>query len=303
MTATIARGPILRPRAGSVTALLASVRAELMKLIKRPTTWLIGIVWLLLNLMFGYVFPYLGARGAPTGRPPGDASSAEAILAGALPSHLFTTAIQGLPLFGGALAIVFGVLCTGSEYGWGTVKTILTQRPGRLSVIGGKFVVLGLAMVTILVATFAIDAAASAIIASSESKAVDWPSLTALAQGFGAGLLIVSMWCAVGTFLGTALRGTPMAIGLGLIWALVVENLVRGFASVLAPIDALQNVLPGTNAGAIAASLGVPTQSQSQGVPGVTDVVSGTHGVIVLVGYLLAALAVAAVVLRRRDVV
>ena len=34
----------------------------------------------------------------------------------------------------------------GGEYGWGTVKTLLTQRPGRSSVLGGQLVALGVAM-------------------------------------------------------------------------------------------------------------------------------------------------------------
>src|SRR5206468_4060990 len=37
---------------------------------------------------------------------------------------------------GAAVAIVLGALFAGSEYGWGTVKTMFTQRPGRLTVWG-----------------------------------------------------------------------------------------------------------------------------------------------------------------------
>ena len=37
---------------------------------------------------------------------------------------------------------LLGALTIGSEYSWGTLKTILTQRPGRLSLTGGKFLAL-----------------------------------------------------------------------------------------------------------------------------------------------------------------
>ncbi|MGH3804113.1 MAG: ABC transporter permease subunit, partial [Pseudonocardiaceae bacterium] len=190
-------------------------------------------------------------------------------------------------MFGGALAMIFGVLCVGSEYGWGTVKTILAQRPSRSAVIGGKFAVLAIAMITVVTSTFAIDAGVIALVASSESRAIDWPPFAEVAKGYGVGLLIVSMWGAIGAFLGTVLRGTPVGIGLGLVWALVVENLVRGLASLLAPIEALQKILPGTNGGALVAALGAPVQSSEQGTPGVTDAVSGTHAASVMVGYVV----------------
>lgn len=35
------------------------------------------------------------------------------------------------------------------------------------------------------------------------------------------------MWCLFGIALGTLIRGSALAIGLGLVWALVVENLMR----------------------------------------------------------------------------
>ena len=52
----------------------ASFAAELLKVGRRPAMWLVAVVWLVLSLVFGYLFPYLSYRGAPTGPPrvPGD---------------------------------------------------------------------------------------------------------------------------------------------------------------------------------------------------------------------------------------
>src|SRR5207253_6852725 len=44
---------------------------------------------------------------------------------------------------GAAMAIVVGALFAGSEYGWGTMKTMFTQGPGRLTVWAGRLVVFG----------------------------------------------------------------------------------------------------------------------------------------------------------------
>lgn len=106
--------------------------------------------------------------------------------------------------------------------------------------------------------------------------------------GLAAGWLVVAMWGWAGMFLGILVRGTSLAIGLGLVWTLAVENLVRGFASLLAAIDTLQRWLPGTNAGSLVAAVGVPEQGASGGTPGVTATVDGTQATLLLAAYLVA---------------
>jgi ABC-2 type transport system permease protein len=270
-----------------------SIAAEWLKLRKRPAVWLIAGVWLILDIVFGYVLPYLGYLGAVQ-----DGPGASRGLATVLPENLVASATQGLPMFAGALAMILGVLVTGSEYGWSTVKTMFTQRPRRLGVLGAKAVVLAGMLAGILVTSFLVDAGASAVIAGIESQPLVWPGVGELAGGAGAAWLIVAMWCAAGMFLGVLVRGTALAIGLGLVWALAVENLLRGFASMLDVIDVAQRWLPGTNAGSMAAALSdLPSSA-----PGVTSVVSGTHAALVLGAYVVAFIVAAAALTRRRDV-
>jgi ABC-type transport system involved in multi-copper enzyme maturation permease subunit len=278
-----------------------SLSAELLKLRKRPATWLVGTVFVTLGLVFAYLFPYLsyksnGARQGPV------AGTGEELLLNTLPASLVPSALSGWPLFGGALALVLGALVTGSEYGWSTLKTILAQQPGRLAVLGAKLTATALVTAIMVVASLAADALASWAIATAENRAIDWPPPPELALGVAAGWLIVTMWCVTGMFLGTVLRGTALPVGIGLVWALVIEQLVRGFASTLDAIDVLQRWLPGTNAGALVAALGAPTQGRGGGTPGISDVVGGTHATLVVAGYLIALAAATAVVLRRRDV-
>ena len=82
-----------------------------------------------LNQTFGYLIPYLsyltGDAQSLGGNVPRDN-----VLASTLPDQLVINTIGGFPVFAGALALVLGALMFGGEYGWGTVKTILTQRPG-----------------------------------------------------------------------------------------------------------------------------------------------------------------------------
>jgi hypothetical protein len=110
------------------------------------------------------------------------------------------------------------------------------------------------------------------------------------------------MWGLLGAFLGTLLRSTSLAVGLGLVWVLAVENLVRGFAGVLGLLDGLQRGLPGVNAGSLVASLGAATTDQPGGTPGVAAVVNGPEAALVLTVYVAVLVAVTAALFVRRDV-
>ena len=281
--------------------MIASFRAELMKLARRPAMWIVVGVWMALSLVFGYIFPYVNYRGTPAG-PGADTDLGERVLAEALPAALVPAAVQGFPMFAGALAVLIGVLATGDEYGWGTVKVLLTMGPRRLSVLAGKLLALTVAMLLVVLTTFVVDGAASLVIASVTDKPADWPPVGELLTGVGAGWLMVGMWCLAGAFLGTLVRGTALGVGIGLVWALAVENVLRIFGAIVDVVDAVQRLLPGTNAGALAAALGVPVQGQPGGTPGVTDVVGGTTAALVLATYLVVFVTASAVLVHRRDV-
>lgn len=268
-----------------------SLSAELLKLRKRPAVWVLAGVWLALLLTFGYLLPYLGA-GPDSGGPRG------AALVSTLPANLVSNAVAGYALFGGALVMILGALVTGSEYGWGTVKTVLTQRPHRLAVYGGTLAALAVALLGVVLVSFAVSAGASAAIAGAESLPADWPGVTEIVTGIGAGWLILAMWCLLGVLLGTLTRGTALAVGLGLVWALVVENLVRASAAVLDVMATVQQALPGVNAGSLVAALGTGQQD----TPGIAAVVGGTQATVVLVAYLAVFALAAGTLWTRRDV-
>lgn len=274
--------------------MLASFSAELMKLGKRPATWVLAGVWLTMLVFFAYLLPYLTTEELPAGQ-------AEQSMADTLPAGLVGNAVAGYALFGGALALILGALVAGSEYGWGTVKTVLTQGPGRLTVFGGMLAGLAVAMLGMVLLTFVVSAGASAVVASIESAPMDWPDALDIAQGIGSGWLLLGMWCLFGVLLGMATRGTAMAIGLGLVWVLVVEGLIRASATALDFLDVVQKALPGVNGGSLVASLGARTLDQG-GAPGVSTVVSGAQAAVVVAVFVVAFALVAGALQRRRDI-
>jgi ABC-2 type transport system permease protein len=200
---------------------IASLRAEVFKLRKRSAIWLIGAVWLILTLVFGYLFPYLSSSGEAAGPGGGSPPDADPI-AQALPAELVSAAVSGFPMFAGALALILGVLVMGSEYGWQTVKVLFTAGPRRHSVLAGKVIALLTIILLIVLATFAVDAVAALLVATLEDRPVSWPPAGELVVGVLAGWLIVSMWATFGMFLAVLVRGTALAVGLGLVWTLAV---------------------------------------------------------------------------------
>ena len=88
------------------------------------------------------------------------------------------------------------------------------------------------------------------------------------------------MWTAAGVLLGTLTRGPALAVGLGLVWALVVENLLRGVATLLGPVKAVTDLLPGTAAGSLAGALGALPPSDPNGTPGVNTILAGTGATV-----------------------
>lgn len=273
--------------------MLANFSAEVLKLYKRPAAWALLLVALALSQVFNYLVPYAGYLSAENDR------MAERILSGMMPENLIASSIAGFPLFAGALALTLGALLVGSEYGWGTLKTVLIQRPRRLSVFAGQLLALAVAVFAIVLVVFTLGALTSYAIAASQSVAVDWPPLVDLAQGFASGWLILMTWCLLGAMLAFVFRGMALPIGLGVVWILGVENLITGVAANLLDFaETLEKGLPGVNAGSLVAALG----GSADGTPGVNTVVDGTQATLVLLAYAVVFIMVAAVTLHRRDV-
>ncbi|PXY22949.1 ABC transporter permease [Prauserella muralis] len=268
------------------------IRAEIIKQIRRPAHWLLLAVALVLTLTFAYLIPYLGLSGRTEG--PGSARGLDAML----PAEFVGSTVAGTPVFLGALAVIFGVLVAGSEYGWQTWKTVFTQAPSRPRVFAAKVVVTAAGTLLLVVTLLAAGAAASAAVAGLQDAPLDWPSPGELLTGAAAGWLITTMWAMLGVFLSVALRGVALPIGLGLVWLLAVQNLLSAVAAPLLDwIADLQRALPGPNAGSLVAALGAP-----EGAPGVSALTGAGHATLVLAAYLVGFTLLSGWLLHRRDI-
>ncbi|MGW5105076.1 ABC transporter permease [Nocardia sp. NPDC004123] len=282
-----------------MTDLLASTRAELLRLRKWPAFWIVLGTWILLNLTFAYLFNYLAYTTGSTTRM-SNGLPRELLLQQMLPAAVPEVFTQGMAMFGGALMLVLGALAVGSGYGWGSWKTALTQGPSRVQVIGAVVLSLAVTVVGLVLAAFVIDTGVAALIAGSQGQSLALPSAGRMLLGIGSGAAILGMWTLAGALIGAVARGPALAVGLGLVWVLVVENLLRGVAAIFAPIRAVTDHLPGTAAGSLAGSLRTVS---GPATPGVLDVLGRGESLLVLAGYVVVFAAGTIWLIRRRDMV
>jgi ABC-type transport system involved in multi-copper enzyme maturation permease subunit len=195
-----------------------------------------------------------------------------------------------------------GVLVQGSEFGWGTMKTLYTQRYGRLTMLFGKIFALAVLVLVMVLGLFAVDAASSWVIALIDGKAIAFPGAGVIAQAIVASFLIFTFWSIFGFGLATVFRQSAMAIGLGLAYALVVEllifSLLRGFGGKV--VQQIEQWFPIANTGYLARSFG---EIKIKGIPaGPAPYADATHSVLMLVLYVAIFAAISAWLSRRRDV-
>jgi ABC-type transport system involved in multi-copper enzyme maturation permease subunit len=283
-----------------MTAMMDSARAELLRLRRWPALWVMLGVWLLLNIIFAYVFTYLAYRNG--GGFDNEGIPREELFAGLMPAAVPAAVVQGMPMFGGAIMLTLGALAAGSGYGWGSWKTAFTQGPGRLAVAAGTLVVLAGVVVGVVVVTFAVDLGIASALATVEGRSIAWPAVDDAARAVGGGVLILGMWAVAGVAVGTLARSPALAIGLGAVWVLVVENLLRGAGRLLDWLGPMTDVMPGTVAGSLAAALSAAPVTEEGGTPGVVTNLSGGPAVALTLAYLVAFAAVTGALVRRRDI-
>ncbi len=287
--------------------MLASFRAEILKLRKRPATWVLGIVWVTVVMLFGYVLTYSFVANAPP--PPDDIpqeaqaqqedfnqSQIEALLPESLLQNMFGGGFFGI---GAAIVLILGALVAGSEYGWGTMKTILSQRPGKLAVLLGKLLALSVVLLLFVVLGLCGAALASFVVAGFEDAAVEWPAVGELLRGLGAGMLVFAVWALMGFALATVFRGTALAIGLGLAWALIIENTVAALPIESDTFESLRKATLSENTFGVTSYFG-STMPEGFGIP--QALVDAERGVIGLLVYVAVFVLISALFMRR-DVV
>jgi ABC-2 type transport system permease protein len=249
--------------------------------------------------LFNYVFNFVTYTSGDSSFSNQGESRAD-VLASIVPAGVADQLPQGAPLFGGAIMMVLGAIIAGNGYGWGTWKTVFTQGPSRVATMLGSMAAMVALVAGLVVATLLTDVAMALGVAGLESQPVTWPATGDLLQSIGGALLVMVMWALAGYFLGVVARGPALSVGLGLVWALVIEQLLRGVGTSLNAVAVFTHFLPGTAAGSLIGSIvGVGGPDST---PGIIDTLSGGRGLVTLLVWMVALPLATLWLVRRRDV-
>jgi ABC-2 type transport system permease protein len=183
------------------------------------------------------------------------------------------------------LAIVMGALSITSEVQHGTLATAVTTQPARWVIVAAKAVVssgLGLTMGILGMAA----GLGGAILGGLEAGDTSGSLATA-----AWGLLLTALAPMLGLGIGMIVRHSAGAITGVLVWALVIENLIKGFApasfSRLMPFSAAAGLVNITSAGDNAKTLAAA--------------LTRVQDAFLFSGYTVLALAIGTALLYRRD--
>jgi ABC-2 type transport system permease protein len=113
------------------------------------------------------------------------------------------------------------------------------------------------------------------------------------------------VWAAFGVLLAVLARGTALATGIGILYALVIEGLLSALASQVGVLDSLVEFFVRANGYSLVVPLGVPSDEIGDAGPGSFSgpFVDGGQALLVLGVYGTAFLLLSGWLLRRRDVI
>lgn len=236
--------------------MIRALRSEWLKTVRRPSVWILLAVLVAVIVLLGYLLGWLSTRSLPAGRfaPP---ITKELLLQAYHPANFHRQVLGISNVLDQLLAVILGALVMGSEYGWGTWKTVLTQGPTRLQSLGGKLIAVAIVLIVYVLAS-KLPAEIRLVMAAFDGAAISWPDPPTVLRVAGAIWLMFGWGAAVGMVLAFLFRQSALAIGLGLAYILVIEalvfNILRSAHSNV--VDTLEKFFPGPDARALVESFG-----------------------------------------------
>ena len=266
---------------GRVT-LIGTIAAEWIKFRSvRSTAWILGTTLL---LMVGV--SVLAAWGSTAGMVDGGTSPG-----GMNAAQLFSAGYQ-LAQLGVA---VLGVLIITSEYSTGMVRSTFTAVPGRVPVLWAKACVLTVCVLSVTLVAMALSYLATMPFHDELGVTLDLTDAETLRMTIGLPLYLAAI-ALLALALGALVRHSAAALSGVIALLLVIENVLMMIP--LRAIDVISPFLPST--------AGRRVLFDSEMIATVNAATDGAHlapwqGYAVLVAWVMALLALAAVLLTRRD--
>ncbi len=200
------------------------IRAELVRLLRRQTViFAIAGAAVFAAIAAATVFGSAKAGGAGLA---GRLVTLETLAGHGGGTQAFATAAS----FVGFFVFVTFIALQGSEISGGTFRALLLRDPRRLRVLVGQVAgILVVAAGVVAIAEVFTFVASLAMAATRSVPTSAWFSTAALgdaAKNYATVLAGVAGWAVLGTTLAVVFRSTPLALGVGFVWAGPLEHLV-----------------------------------------------------------------------------
>jgi ABC-2 type transport system permease protein len=269
---------------------MALLGLSLLKLARRPASWVVLLVLLGLITLF-----FLGL-GASAGQ---DVDAAEELSIRLLLSfpNAYTFLVGIILVFGGFLAVVYGAAVIGADWAWGTIRAIIARGESRtrytVVTFGAITLVLGIGIL-VAFAAGAVAAVVAAGMADVDSAgATDPTTLATLPELLARTWLGVTEQAAIGFAIAMLARSQLAGIGAGL--ALYFGQIFLAFVPVI------QDILPYAPFNVASAVVG-NIEGAGDGGFGESTNIDSDQAVVLAVLYLFIALAVASWSLWRAQI-
>ncbi len=260
--------------------MIRTVRAELVKLTRARVLVATGVLAAAFATLTTLLV-FLSAKDTPSGRGDRLQSLAELAHAGGA-TQAFATGVS----FAGLLLFVVMIANMSSEFGQGTIRSLLMRQPHRVRLLAGKLAALVIFVAGFLLVSEVLTWVISAVVAPTQDVATSqWYTLSGFGQAgadFGRALFGASAWMLLGTMVAVLVRSTPLALGIGIAWAGPGEHITQNAWS------GAGKWFPGLSLEAVASSG--------------TDVVTQGRALLMATIFAVAALVASMTVFSRRDV-
>jgi hypothetical protein len=262
--------------------MIRSIHAELVKL-TRPR---FAAIALLVTIVVAAGLTAVGVLVAePAGPTPSSGPRLLSIEALADPGG-GTAVFAQTAAFGAVFLLAVFIATVAGELTRGTFRTMLLQQPARGHVLAGKVVaIVGYASALALVGAV-VGWSTARLLAPGQgidtSRWISVDALTAGAEDYGRLVAFIAGWAVLATVVGVLARSVPIGVGVGLVWAGPIENVIGDGWS------------PGERwfPGLVLRALIAPDAAS----------ISTGRALATLAGYAAIAVGVTAIALRRRDV-
>ena len=269
---------------------MALLWLSIVKLARRPASWIVLIILLALILLF---FVGLGASAGQI-EDPEDELAVRLLLD--FP-NAYTFLVGIIVSFGGLLALIYGAAVIGADWAWGTIRAIIARGESRVRYPVISFAALALMLGLGVLIAFGVGAVAAIIAAgiadADTSGATDADTLGSLPELLARTWLGVAEQAAVGFAIAMVLRSQLAGIGIGLF--LYFAGIILAFVPVI------QDILPYSPLNVGSAVVGA-VEGTGGGGFGDNTSLDSDQAVVLAVVYMVVALAIASLSLRRAQI-